>query len=156
MLLHKFLNSLSNCDFIKSIYPIIIKYNINNFNQLDKIIDQDYIDFLVYEYIKRNPNTFIAIVWPICNGGNDIIRNHYGKDSKIIYYKEIKLSGTTAYNNFLRHISDKDTHASGVDLWFAKPYSLNNPLKIYVIETIPTKLEVPIEEVRMTVIITEV
>ena len=73
MLLHKLLNSLSNCDFIKPIYSKIVEHDIKNFNQLDKIIDQCYVDFLVYEYIKRNPNTFIAIVWPICIGGDDIM-----------------------------------------------------------------------------------
>ena len=147
MLLHKLLNSLSNCDFIKPIYESIIEHDIKNFNQLDKIIDQDYIDFLVYEYIKRNPNTFIAIVWPICIGGDDIIRSHYKKYGKIMYYKEIKLN-PDSYHIFLKYISDKNTHQSGVDLWFAKPYSNNNPLRIYVIETKPKKLDIPVNEIK--------
>lgn len=147
MLLHKLLNSLSNCDFIKTIYSTIIQYNIQNFNQLDKIIDQEYLDFIVYEYIKRNPNTFIVIVWPICVQGDDIIREHYNKDGKIIYYKEIILD-ENGHNNFLKYISDKDGHKSGVDLWFAKPHSMTNPLRIYIIETYPTKLEVPIKDVK--------
>lgn len=137
-MLVKLLNELNYCDFIRELK--IDNKNIKSFNELDGKIKQDYIDFLVYEYIKKNSNTFIVTVWPVCQGGNDIIRKHYSENCKIIYYKEIRLD-PTAYHNFLHYVSDKKNHKSGVDLWFAKPYSDKNPLRIYVIETLPHLLK---------------
>ena len=78
-------------------------------------------------YIKNNRNTFIVTVWPVCNGGDKIIRDHYSRNSKIIYYKEIKLK-SDAYFNFLRHISDKRSHTNGTKLWFAKLIDLSRML----------------------------
>ena len=113
--------------------------NIKSFNDLEGIIDQDYLEFLVFEYIKQNPNTFVLNVWPVCQNGDGLIRKHYSKFCKFIYYKEIKLH-PDGYFPFLKHLSDKSSHSNGVNLWFAKPYSDNTPVKIFIIETIPQRV----------------
>lgn len=147
--LNSLLKELSYCDFVNNqIIPKVSQLNnIKNFNQLEKIISQNYLDFLVYEYIKREKNTFIITVWPVCLGGDDIIRNHYSKNCNVIYYKEIKLN-PNGYKNFLHYISDKKTHKSGIDLWFAKPYSDKNKLRIYVIKTNPESLNNTISDMK--------
>lgn len=147
-MLSKLLTDLNYCDFIKTFSPKIKNMNIKSFNELTSKINQNYIDFLVYEYIKRNRNTFIVMVWPVCQGGDDIIREHYQKfDGKIIYYKEIKLH-PDSYPNFLNHISDKKSHQNGTNLWFAKPHSDKNPLRIYVIQTNPDSIKTSVQEMK--------
>ena len=105
-------------------------------------------DLDIYNYIKKNKNTFIITVWPVCQNGDNIITKNYTTEfCKIIYYKEIKLD-PASYKNFLYHISDKNNHPLGVELWFAKPYSDNTPLKIYVIETSPNTLNINLNIIR--------
>lgn len=133
-------------------YDFIDKTKFKNmkiltFNDLKNKIDPDYLDLLVYDYIKKNKNTFIVNVWPVTNGGNNIIEKYYSRFSSIIYYKEIKLN-PLSYKNYLEHISDKRNHSSGERLWFAKPHSDNNPLKIFVIETYPNELDISNNQIR--------
>lgn len=146
-MLSNLLNQLEYCEFTKTFAPKIKNLNIKSFNELNGVIDQDYIDFLVYEYIKRNKNTFLINVWPVTQNGDDIIKKYYTKHSKIIYQKNIKLH-PDSYYNFLRHISDKKSHPLGTELWFAKPYSDNTPLKIYLIQTDPNTLILPISQIK--------
>lgn len=135
-ILNKFKNL--NSDFGKELYLNVEKatneFTVNlDFNSLKGKLDICYLDYLVTTYCKKNKNVFILTVWPVTNGGEEIFLKHYGKYGNLIYRKDIWLK-KNGFKNCLYFVSDKKNHHKGTDLWFAKPYSNKNPLRIYAFE----------------------
>jgi len=105
-----------------------------NFFDLKGKIDDNYLDYMVFQYCISNKNTFVITVWPVTYEPDNFIYNTYNNYGTILFKKEIILRGN-GFKNILHFISDKKNHTQGVDLWFAEPHRHINPLTVYFFET---------------------
>ena len=103
------------------------------FSELKKQVKPLYLDYMATRIIASNTNTFIALVWPVTVGQDEIIEAIFNKYCTIICYKRIMLNHQGS-RNLLDQIPTKATHPTGVDLWFKKPFSDYNPMRVYLIE----------------------
>lgn len=120
--LHKEIEKITN-DFAKNL----------TFDELEKHIDSIYLDFMATQIIKSNTNMFIALVWPVTVGHDQLINNIFNKYCHIICYKRILLNEQGA-RNLLSQIPSKASHPTGADLWFEEPYRDYNPMRVYLLE----------------------
>ncbi len=105
-------------------------------NQLEQLINQEYIDFMSKKITEQNTNVLIALVWPVTVGNDNLILKHFEKYFNVIRQKRILLDAKGA-KNFLSQIPTKATHPTGVDLWFSLPYRNYNPMRIFLLECKP-------------------
>ncbi len=103
------------------------------FEDLEKRVSRFYLDYMAIEIIRSNPNTYIALVWPVTVGHDNQIKSIFSKYCNIICYKNILLNEQGA-KNLLAQIPSKASHPQGVDLWFQKPYRDYNPMRVYLLE----------------------
>lgn len=75
-----------------------------------RLLDEKYIDYLVLEYCKMNPNTYFASVWPVAGDKKqqmDQMLALMENSCKIIYSKKINM-GFEALNNFIAQVYMKE------------------------------------------------
>lgn len=125
-------------DFAQELYEEISKASENftknlSFNELEQYVDRIYLDFMATEIIKRNKNTYIALVWPVTVEQDNLIDSIFNKYCTVLCSKRILLDKKGA-QNFLAQIPGKASHPTGVDLWFQEPYIHYNPMRVYLLE----------------------
>lgn len=59
------------------------------FSELKKYVDPVYLDYMAREIIKTNPNTYVALIWPVTVGQDEIIENILNKYCNIICYEPV-------------------------------------------------------------------
>lgn len=75
-----------------------------------RLLDEKYIDYLVLEYCKMNPNTYFASVWPAAGDKKQQLDQMLALmegSCKIIYTKKINM-GFEALNNFIAQVYMKE------------------------------------------------
>jgi hypothetical protein len=83
--------------FIKRNDPI---YDWNFFSK--KGLDEKYLDYLTFEYIKLKNNIYVFCIWPAAKGRKEDLLNVLKSHGKIIYEKIIKLTNK-GIHNFILH-----------------------------------------------------
>jgi len=137
-IIHTFETKGIHSTFAKELYTEIARAT-NDFtenltsSELEKYVDRAYLDYMATQIIKKNSNTYIALVWPITVGHDATIERIFNKHCNIIYSKRILLNEQGA-TNLLAQIPTKAKHPTGVQLWFAKPHLNYNPMRVYLIE----------------------
>jgi len=137
-ILKEFETSKIRSNFGKELYSEVKKVTSNftknlTFEYLEQYLDLHYLDFLAKTAAKNNPNTHIALVWPVTVNHDRLINKIFNKYCNIIYSKRILLNQKEA-RNLLSQIPDKAKHPQGVNLWFQEPYTSYNPMRVYLIE----------------------
>jgi len=137
-ILHMFETKKIRSSFAKELHEEIARAT-NDFTEcltareLEKYVDTVYLDYMAAHIAKHNTNTYIALVWPVTVGHDAAIETIFNKYCNILYSKRILLDSQGAAN-FLAQIPTKQKHPTGVQLWFAKPQSNYNPMRVYLIE----------------------
>ncbi len=138
---HKILEDFNSkkirSSFGKDLYEEIQRATNNfstnlTFDSLKKYVDTLYLDYMATKIVESDSNTFIALIWPVTVGQDERIETIFNKYCDIICYKRIMLDHRGA-RNLLDHMPTKATHPTGLDLWFKKPFSDYNPLRVYLI-----------------------
>ncbi len=137
-ILYTFETNKIRSNFGRELYAEIAKITNDftenlTFEALEKYVDRSYLDYMSTEMIKNNSNTYVALIWPVTVGHDQTITRIFNKYCNIISSKRILLNDQGA-KNFLAQIPSKASHPQGVDLWFQKPYSNYNPMRVYLLE----------------------
>ena len=121
---------------IEAIYD---NYDYSYFEQ--HLMEEDYLDYLVLEYIKEKNNIGCINIWPSAVGHDEEVKNILNDNFEIVYYKEISLNENGAFQ-YLAQIYKEYSWAqnngdgfSGVYRKLLPCFPTFNPVRVYFIAT---------------------
>ncbi len=96
-------------------------------------------DLQAYNYCLHNPESFIAIVWPIAQGKDTLIKNILNRYGKIVYQKNFyftKLLAHTILQLAHQHIPSNQPHCGSLKehvKWYFPKSVYQHPARIFVV-----------------------
>jgi len=89
-----------------------------------------------YAYCLNHPNAYIAIVWPIAQGKDSLIKNIMNRYGKILYKKEIYFTPTKAFYILKKAHANANIPTSMKEhvKWYFPKGTYQQPARIFVIE----------------------
>lgn len=95
--------------------------------------ERPHTDAQAYDYCKKHPHAFIAVVWPLVQGKDAELHAIFKKHGKLVYRKEFFFTYKTARRTLKKAhplIADLDDHVD----WYFPAGTFQQPARIFVVE----------------------